>query len=134
MDFPTLFGLGISGVTLAVICASVLFTLVITAAAIAVPIYFYRKNRARAEELMAKGTQGEATVLTLEDTGMRINDNPRVKMDLEIQMPYGMPYKITKTVTIPLIRLSQIQVGAVVPVMVDMSDPNNPDKVGLMLK
>jgi hypothetical protein len=83
---------------------------------------------------MAKGTQGKATVLTLEDTGMRINDNPRVKMDLEIQMPYGMPYKITKTVTIPLIRLSQIQVGAVVPVMVDMSDPNNPDKVGLMLK
>lgn len=134
MDFPTLFGLGISGITLAVICGSVLFTLVITGVAIVVPIYFIRKKRENAEQLMAKGTQGEATVLTLEDTGMRINDNPRVKMDLEIRMPYGMPYKITKTVTIPLIRLSQIQVGAVVPVMVDMSDPSNPDKVGLMLK
>lgn len=134
MEFPTLLGLGISGITLAIICASVLFTLVVTVAAIAVPIYFYRKNRQKAEELMAKGTQGEATILTLEDTGMRVNDNPRVKMDLEIRMPYGMPYKITKTVTIPLIRLSQIQVGSVVPVMVDMTDPGNPDKVGLMLK
>jgi len=134
MEFPTLFGLGISGVAIAIICASVLFTLVITGVAIVVPIYFIRKKREKAEQLMAKGTQGEATILTLEDTGMRINDNPRVKMDLEIRMPYGVPYQITKTVMIPLIRLSQIQVGSVVPVMVDMSDPNNPDKVGLMLK
>ncbi|HAV76482.1 MAG TPA: hypothetical protein DCX53_03915 [Anaerolineae bacterium] len=134
MDPITLFGLSITGVTLAIICVSVLGTLVITAVAIAVPIYFFRNQRKRAEELMARGTQGEATILSLEDTGMRINDNPRVKMDLEIRMPYGYPYKITKTMTIPLIRLSQVQVGAVVPVMVDMADPNNPDKVGLLLK
>jgi hypothetical protein len=134
MDPITLFGLSITGVTLVIVCASVLGTLVITAIAIAVPFYFFRNQRKRAEELMAKGTQGEATILSLEDTGMRINDNPRVKMDMEIRMPYGIPYKITKTVTIPLIRLSQVQVGAVVPVMVDMTDPNNPDKVGLMLK
>jgi len=134
MDPTTWFGLGISGVTLAIICVSILCSLIITAAAIAIPIYIYRNNRKRAEELMAKGTQGEATILSLEDTGMRINDNPRVTMKLEIRMPFGAPYQITKTVTIPLIRLSQIQVGAVVPVMVDMSDPTNPDKVGLMLK
>jgi hypothetical protein len=65
---------------------------------------------------------------------MRVNDNPRVTMKLEIRMPYGAPYQLTKTVTIPIIRLSQVQVGAVVPVMVDMSDPTNPDKVGLILK
>lgn len=134
MDPITLFGLSITGVTLAIVCASVLGTLVITAIAIAVPIYFIRNKRKRVEELMAKGTQGEATILSLEDTGMRVNDNPRVKMDLEIRMPYGLPFKITKTVTIPLIRLSQVQVGAVIPVMVDMADPNNPDKVGLLLK
>jgi hypothetical protein len=134
MDPITLFGLGISGVTLAIICVSVLGTLVITVAAIAVPFYLLRKNRERAEQLMATGTQGEATILSLEDTGMRINDNPRVTVKLEIRMPYGMPYQITKTMTIPLIRLSQVQVGAVVPVMVDMSDPTNPDKVGLLLK
>ena len=134
MDPTTLFGLGISGVTIAIICVSVLCTLVIVAASIGIPIYFYRNQQKRAQELMAQGTQGEATILALEDTGMRINDNPRVTVKLEIRMPYGAPYQLTKTVTIPLIRLSQVQVGSVVPVMVDMSDPTNPDKVGLLLK
>jgi len=134
MDPNTLFGLGISGFTLAIICVSVLCSLVITAAAIAIPIYIYRNNRKKAEALMAVGTQGDATILALEDTGMFINNNPRVTLKLEIRMPYGAPYQITKTMTVPLIRLSQVQVGSVVPVMVDMSDPTNPDKVGLLLK
>ena len=133
MDPTTLFG-GISVLTFAIICVSVLCSLVITVAAIAVPIYFYRNQRKKAEELMAKGTQGEATILSLQDTGMLINNNPRVTLQMEIRMPYGMPYQITKTMTVPLIRLSQVQVGSVVQVMVDMSDPSNPDKVGLLLK
>ena len=131
---PNVLGLGITGLTFAIICVSMLFGLAVTAAAIAVPIYFMRKNQQRAQALMATGTQGEATILSLEDTGMRINDNPRVTLGLEIQMPYGAPYQLTKTVTVPLIRLSQIQVGSKVPVMVDMTDPTNPDKVGLLLK
>jgi hypothetical protein len=134
MDPTTLFGLGISGVTLAIICISVLCSLGITVAAIAVPFYFMRKNRERAEQLMATGTQGEATILSLEDTGMFINNNPQVRVRLEIRMPMYPTYQITKSVTIPLIRLSQVQTGSVVQVMVDMSDPTNPDKVGLLLK
>jgi hypothetical protein len=131
---PTALGLGITGFTFAIICVSLLCTLVIVAAGIAIPVYFYRNQRQRAEALMKVGTQGEATILSLQDTGMRINDDPRVTMRLEIQMPYGAPYQLTKTVTIPLIRLSQIQVGSKVQVMVDMSDPTNADKVGLLLK
>lgn len=134
MDPTTLFGLGITGVTLAIICVSMVFGLVVTAAAIGIPIYFMRKNQQNAQALMSAGTQGEATILSLQDTGMRINDNPRVTMQLEIQMAYGSPFQVTKTVTVPLIRLSQIQVGSKVPVMVDMTDPTNPDKVGLLLK
>jgi len=133
MDSTTLFGLG-SGLTIAIICISLLCTLVITAAAIAIPIYFMRKNRQKAEYLMAKGTQGEATILSLEDTGMMINNDPRVAILLEIRMPYGAPYQVKKTMTVPLIRLSQVQVGSIVQVMVDMSDQTNPDKVGLLLK
>jgi hypothetical protein len=131
---PTVLGLGITGFTFAIICVSLLCGLGVTAAAIAIPIYFMRQNRQRAEALAATGTQGEATILSLQDTGMFINNNPRVTLQLEIQMPYGAPYQITKTMTVPLIRLSQIQVGSKVQVMVDMSDPTNPDKVGLLLK
>ena len=134
MDPITLFGVGVSGITIAMICVSVLCGLVITVAAIAIPIYFMRQNQQKAQNLMAKGTQGEATILALEDTGMLINNNPRVKITLEVRMPMYPTYQITKTMTVPLIRLSQVQTGSIVQVMVDMSDPTNPDKVGLLLK
>ena len=134
MDPSTFLGLGISGFTLAIICISVLCSLVIVAAAIAIPIYFYRNQRKKAEALMAVGTQGEATILALQDTGMFINNNPRVNLQLEIRMPNMAPYQLTKAMTVPIIRLAQVQTGAVVQVMVDMSDPTNPEKVGLLLK
>lgn len=120
--------------TILSVCGSLLCTVVVLAASIGIPIYFMRNNQKRAQELAEKGTQGEATILSLQDTGMRVNDNPRVTLVLEIRMPYGAPYQLTKIMTVPIIRLSQVQTGSVVPVMVDMSDPTNPDKVGLLLK
>lgn len=91
-------------------------------------------NRKKAQSLMATGKQGEATVLQLEDTGMRINDDPRVALLLEVRIPGYPPYHIRKTVTIPMIRLSQVQVGSVVAVIADPMQPQNSDKVGLLLK
>lgn len=131
-------GFAITGFTFVIICFSLICTLVITVAAIAIPFYFIRKmsenNRKRAEELAAVGTQGEATVLALQDTGMRINDNPRVAMTLEIRLPNMPPYQIQKTITISILQIAQVQVGAIVPVLVDLAAPNNPDKVGIMLR
>ena len=134
MDPTILLSLAIPILTLSIICVSILCSLIITVASIGIPIYFMRQNSKRAEQLMARGTQGEATILSLEDTGMLINNQPRVTLMLEIRMPYGSPYQVRKTMTIPMIRVSQVQVGAVIPVMVDMSDPTNPDKVGLLFK
>jgi len=131
-------GLAISGFTIFIICISLVCSLVITVAAIAIPFYFIRKmsenNRKRAEELAAVGTRGEATILALQDTGMRINDNPRVAMTLEIRIPNVPPYQIQKTITISILQLAQVQVGAVVAVLVDMAAPTNPDKVGILLR
>jgi len=83
---------------------------------------------------METGKPGEATLLALEDTGMRINDNPRVQVVMEVRIPGYPPYQVTKAVTVPLIRMSQVQVGAVVGVMANPAQPNNPDKVGLLLR
>jgi hypothetical protein len=134
MDPTGLFAGGTLIFTLITVCGSLLCTLVIVAASIGIPFYIFRNNQKRAQELMQSGTQGEATILSLQDTGMRINDNPRVTVELEIEVAMRPPYRVTKTVTLPLIRMSQVQVGSKVPVMVDLSDPTNPDKIGLMLK
>lgn len=133
MDFNLLFGSSMI-LTVVLVVVSLLCTFVIVAASIAVPFILMRNNQKRAQELMAVGTQGEATVLALQDTGMFINNNPRVSMLLEVRVGNLAPYQVQKVVTIPIIRLSQIQVGAVVPVMVDMSNPTHPDKVGLLLR
>lgn len=120
--------------TIAIVAISLCCGLIITAAAIAIPIVIMRKKRQQAEHLVAAGTQGEATILSLTDTGMIVNNDPRVTLELEINMPMRPPFRVTKTMIVPLIRLSQVQVGSVVQVLVDMSDPTNPDKVGLLLK
>jgi hypothetical protein len=124
--------------TILAICIGVGGSLVITVAAIAIPFILIRKmsqdNLKRAQALAAVGTPGQATILSVQDTGMRINDNPRVAIVLEIHLPNYPIYQIQKTVTVSIIQLPQVQVGAVVSVLVDMSAPNNPDKVGILLR
>ena len=130
--------LAISGVTILIICISLVCTLVITVAAIAVPFIIIRKmnenSRQRAEQLAAVGIKGEATILSVQDTGMRINDNPRIAMVLDVRLPNMPSYQIQKTITISIVQLAQVQVGSVVGVLVDPSAPNNPDKVGILLR
>jgi hypothetical protein len=125
---------GVSVLTIIIVLASCLFTLVIAVASVAIPIVIMRANRKKAETLMATGTPGEATVISLQDTGMRINDNPRVTLVLAVRIPNYAPYQIAKTVTIPLINLSQVQPGAVVQVVADPNDPGNPNKLGVLLR
>jgi len=109
-------------------------TLVIIAGSFLIVFLFYRSRRKKAENLMASGVQGVAAVLALEDTGMRVNDNPRVKVTMQISLPNNAPYEVTKTLVVPMIRMSQVQVGSTVQVVVDPSQPTNPDKIGLLLQ
>ena len=55
-------------------------------------------------------------------------------MVLEIRLPNMPPYQVQKTITVSIVQLAQVSVGAVVAVLVDPSAPNNPDKVGILLK
>jgi hypothetical protein len=91
-------------------------------------------KRKRIAELVATGKQGTAVVLELSDTGVTINDDPRVKMLLEIHVPNYQPYRARKTVTIPLIYMSQVQTGSTVQVLADPDQPNNENRIALLLK
>lgn len=121
-------------ITIGITCLSLLCTLVVVAAAVGIPIYMMRKNQSKMKNLMATGKQGEATILSMEDTGMRINDDPRLALTLEVRIPGYPPYQIRKTLTIEMIRMPQVQPGLVVAVLADPTDPTNPDKVGLLLR
>lgn len=88
----------------------------------------------RMQELVATGKPGTAVVLQLSDTGVTVNDQPRVKLLLEITIPNYPPYKAQKTVTLPIIYLPQVQTGSTINVLADPDQPNNEKRLGLLLK
>ncbi|WP_027007436.1 DUF3592 domain-containing protein [Conexibacter woesei] len=76
----------------------------------------------KAQHLMANGQAGSATITAVRDTGMTINDNPTVEMDLDVSLGGGEPYAVTHRQTISRIAIPSFQPGATVPVRVDPAD------------
>ncbi|MEA2434158.1 MAG: hypothetical protein QOG54_1615 [Actinomycetota bacterium] len=78
------------------------------------------RGKARnAARIQSTGVQGSATILSVTQTGMFMNQNPQIALDLEVQVP-GIPtYRHTQKMFVPLILLSRVTPGATVPVMVD---------------
>ena len=76
-----------------------------------------------AQRLMATGRQGTATVTALRDTGVTIDGNPQVELDLDVSVG-GMPvYRVTHRQVISRLAIAGFQPGATVPVRVDPQDP-----------
>jgi hypothetical protein len=82
------------------------------------------RSRADANDRVdTSGLPGTATVTGLTQTGMSLNDNPQVKLDLSVSLPGMQPYDASRKEFVPLILLPQVQVGSVLPVHVDRNDP-----------
>jgi hypothetical protein len=95
---------------------------------------FSLAKQKRLRNIVETGKQGTAKVLRLEDTGVRINDNPRVNILLEMRIEGFQPYQAWKKVTVPMINLSQVQVGETIAVWADPHEPTNQKKIALGLK
>lgn len=85
-----------------------------------------RKVR-RAERLVETGKRGVATVLDVHDTGVTVNENPRVKLTLRIEPEDGGP-AIQRHKTILASRIAIPRPGDTYPVWYD---PDNPKLTGL---
>ena len=76
----------------------------------------------KAQHLMANGRVASATITAIRDTGMTINDNPTVELDLSVAVDGTEPYAVTHRQTISRIAIPSFQPGATVPVRVDPAD------------
>ena len=56
-------------------------------------------------------------------TGMYLNEQPRIKMDMLVQLPGQTPYAAEHSEFVPLILLSRVQPGATLPVKVNPAQP-----------
>jgi putative oligomerization/nucleic acid binding protein len=78
----------------------------------------------RAQSLVATGARGVGTVSHVRDTGMTINDNPRVEITMAVQPEDGSaPFSLEKTVTVS--RVAIPRAGDRFPVWYDRADPGN---------
>ncbi|MEO7923231.1 MAG: hypothetical protein ABIR30_06090 [Chitinophagaceae bacterium] len=86
---------------------------------------FYRlffKSMINASRLQKTGISGKARILEVSDTGVTINNNPQVKLLLEVRNSFGQKYTTHCRVLVPRINPGAYAPGMEVPVKID---PNN---------
>lgn len=103
-------------------------TVVSLAIPIAVVIWFMKKSAER-NRLVATGLSGQAMIVQMADTGMRINDQPRLQIVLDVYPLPGQagfaPFRATHTGTVPMMAMARVAPGATVPVKCDPANPVN---------
>jgi hypothetical protein len=77
----------------------------------------------KARYLLANGRHGSATIQAIRDTGLTVNDNPTVELELSVRLHGGAAYGVTHKQTISRIAIPSFQPGATVSVRVDPVDP-----------
>jgi hypothetical protein len=80
------------------------------------------------DHLLEHGIPAVATILSIRDTGMRINDNPRVTLRARLEPVDGNPYEAEKTLVMSLVQ--PFQVGARIPALIY---PENHGRFGLIV-
>jgi hypothetical protein len=82
-----------------------------------------------AKALQSTGTAAKATILRIWDTGITVNEDPVIGMDVQVYPAEGEPWRATIPKSlISRLDIPQIQPGHVVPVRFD---PQNPQRVAL---
>jgi hypothetical protein len=81
-----------------------------------------RRRVAEAQHLIATGARGTGTIVNVVDTGVWVNDNPRVHVTVNIQPEDGSaPFTAEKKMVVS--RFALPQVGTRMPVWYDRNDP-----------
>ena len=81
-------------------------------------------DMAKQQALLATGTPGTATIKGFTDTGMIVNFNPQVVLDVAVEVE-GKSYDAQVTTSVPQMHIPLVQPGNKIGVKVDPSDQNN---------
>jgi hypothetical protein len=75
-----------------------------------------------AQHLAVHGLPGRAIITGIRDTGISIDRNPCVELDLDVTLGDRAPYAVSHRQVISRIAVAGFQPGATVPVRVDPAD------------
>jgi hypothetical protein len=68
------------------------------------------------KQIKKNGTPARATILSVSETGTRVNDRPLFRIELEVQPPYDSRFVTIVEYVVPYSYLTQLQAGNKVPV------------------
>jgi hypothetical protein len=77
------------------------------------------------DRLHSTGIEGEARIVAIEQTGMWMNNNPYVKLDLMITVPGHPPYELKHGEIVPQVLLGRLTDGSTLSVRVDPNKPSH---------
>ena len=108
--------------------AIIIFTVVIT---VGVMVYVKRYlvpsimgATGQDKEIMQNGLPGKAKIISVTETGVRLNHMPQVQLGLEVQPDSGgAPYQAQVKMVIQMVQIPQFQPGAMIPVKISPTDP-----------
>jgi hypothetical protein len=80
------------------------------------------RNAARTDAVLQTGIPGSASITGLTQTGVYVNENPQIQMNLLVQLPGEVPYAASVKQIVPLMLLGRLSSGAPLSVRVDQLD------------
>ena len=83
------------------------------------------KKAANAQRLLAVGEPGQAWVLGLSQTGVYVNNNPQVQLQLRVQTASHGVYEVSRKEVVPMLMIGRITSGHPLPVKVDPANPHD---------
>lgn len=80
------------------------------------------RSQARVRAIVATGISGTAKIEGVRQTGVTVNEQPQVELQLEVHLQKRDPYLVSQKEIVPISMLSAVSIGAELPVRVDRSD------------
>lgn len=81
----------------------------------------WMRSAAKKDRISAMGVAGTGQIMGLRQTGMTVNDQPQVELDLLVTIPGRSPYRAKVKEIVPLIMLNRLQ--GTLGVRVDPAEP-----------
>jgi hypothetical protein len=83
------------------------------------------KKAANVQRVKAEGVPGQAQIIGLRQTGLYVNNQPQVELQLQVTTAMHAPYPVTCKEVVPLILMGRLTSGQPLPVMVDPARPES---------
>ena len=80
---------------------------------------------AEAQRIKATGVSGSARIVGMRQTGVSMNDQSQVELNLEVTTSMQGPYQVVMKEYVPLMLIGTLSSGLPLPVKADPADPNH---------